>query len=166
MGVLANRLGLTKSAIYHHISSKEEILVEATGKALEELNSVVEAVRAGGGGSYERVRQLIEGATRVLCEYPAYVRLLLGLRGNTEVELEIMERRRLLTNVLVEEVRRAQESGHLCNDVSAGVAARLMFGMINSIVEWYHPGGAYGADELAGIVPRVLLEGVASARAE
>ena len=39
MGTLAERLGLSKSAIYHHISSKEEILVEATDKALAELNT-------------------------------------------------------------------------------------------------------------------------------
>ena len=34
MGARAERRGLSKSAIYHHIASKEEILVEATGKAL------------------------------------------------------------------------------------------------------------------------------------
>lgn len=38
----------------------------------------------------------------------------------------------------------AQSEGALRADMDASVVARLVFGMINSIVEWYRPGGREG----------------------
>ena len=164
MGALAERLGLSKSAIYHHIASKEEILVEATGKALEELRAVVDGALEASDDPVEQLRLLIAGTTRVLCEYPAYVRLLLRLRGNTDVELAIMERRRGITRALVDVVERAQAEGALRTDLEAGVVARLIFGMINSIVEWYKPEGQYAPADLAAITPEMVFTGIVRAR--
>ena len=160
MGTLAERLGLSKSAIYHHISSKEEILVEATDKALAELKAVMDAALAESDDPLEQLRLLVAGTTRVLCQFPAYVRLLLRLRGNTEVEREIMARRRLLTRALVDVVDRAQAEGSLRSDLEAGVVARLIFGMINSIVEWYRPDGKYAPEDLAELTPQMIFEGI------
>lgn len=164
MGALAERLGLSKSAIYHHIASKEEILVEATDKALEELTAVVEGAHAETGDPVEQLRLLIGGTTRVLCEYPAYVRLLLRLRGNTDAELAIMARRRVITRALVAVVERAQEEGSLRTDLEAGVVARLIFGMINSIVEWYNPEGRYAPEDLEAITPEMVFTGIVRSR--
>lgn len=164
MGALAERLGLSKSAIYHHIASKEEILVEATGKALEELRAVVDGALEASDDPVEQLRLLIAGTTRVLCEYPAYVRLLLRLRGNTDVELAIMERRRGITRALVDVVERAQVEGSLRTDLEAGVVARLIFGMINSIVEWYKPEGQYAPADLAAITPEMVFTGIVRSR--
>lgn len=160
MGALAVRLGLSKSAIYHHISSKEEILVEATDKALEQLNAVVEGALEATNDPVEQLRLLVGGTTRVLCEYPAYVRLLLRLRGNTDAELAIMERRRRITRSLVDVVTRAQGEGSLRTDLEAGVVARLIFGMINSIVEWYRPEGKYAPEDLAALTPEMVFTGI------
>lgn len=164
MGALAERLGLSKSAIYHHIASKEEILVEATGKALEELRAVVDGALEASDDPVGQLRLLIAGTTRVLCEYPAYVRLLLRLRGNTDVELAIMERRRGITRALVDVVERAQAEGSLRTDLEAGVVARLIFGMINSIVEWYKPEGQYAPADLAAITPEMVFTGIVRSR--
>lgn len=160
MGVLAERLGLSKSAIYHHITSKEEILVEATDKALAELGAVVDHALAETDAPVGQLRLLIAGTTRVLCEYPAYVRLLLRLRGNTEVELEIMARRRVITHTLIDVVSRARAEGSLRADLDSGVVGRLIFGMINSIVEWYQPDGKYSPEDLAALTPQIIFDGI------
>ena len=112
----------------------------------------------------EQLRLLIAGTTRVLCERPAYVRLLLRLRGNTDVELAIMERRRGITRALVDVVERAQAEGSLRTDLEAGVVARLIFGMINSIVEWYKPEGQYVPADLAAITPEMVFSGIVRSR--
>ena len=41
MGVLASRLALSKSAIYHHFTSKEELLELALNEALSGLEGVL-----------------------------------------------------------------------------------------------------------------------------
>lgn len=160
MGALAERLGLSKSAIYHHITSKEEILVEATDKALAELGDVVDHALAETDKPVGQLRLLIAGTTRVLCEYPAYVRLLLRLRGNTEVELGIMARRRVITRTLIDVVDRARAEGSLRTDLDSGVVGRLIFGMINSIVEWYRPDGKYSPGDLAELTPQIIFDGI------
>ena len=40
------------------------------------------------------------------------------------------------------------------------IVERLLFGMINSIVEWYRPGGPEDADTLADDVIAVALDGL------
>ena len=43
-----------------------------------------------------------------------------------------------------------------------GLAERFTFGLINSIVEWYRPGGRYTHDEIADAVLRFLRGGLAT----
>ncbi|UUT35032.1 hypothetical protein L2X98_32475 [Microbacterium elymi] len=57
-------------------------------------------------------------------------------------------------------VRAAQEEGSVRADVDASVATRLVFGMVNSLVEWYRPGGGESADQLARDVLAVALDGL------
>ncbi|MGA8208840.1 MAG: helix-turn-helix domain-containing protein, partial [Nocardioidaceae bacterium] len=52
VGDIAADLGLTKSAIYHHVPSKEHLLSAALDEALDGLTAAIdEALRAGGGDS-------------------------------------------------------------------------------------------------------------------
>ena len=46
MGDLARELGLTKSAIYHHVPSKEHLLERALDEALDELTAALDTVQA------------------------------------------------------------------------------------------------------------------------
>jgi hypothetical protein len=50
------------------------------------------------------------------------------------------------------------------DDVDAAVAARLVFGMINSLVEWYRPDGEVDAETLADDLLHVALDGLAAPR--
>ncbi|MCZ4141560.1 TetR family transcriptional regulator, partial [Escherichia coli] len=46
MGKLADRLGISKSAIYHHVPSKEDLLRLALDEALIPLEAVIAEVRS------------------------------------------------------------------------------------------------------------------------
>ena len=160
MGVLADRLGLSKSAIYHHFSSKDEILDRALDTALGALEGVLEQTDAAGGRAADRLDLVLRGAVHVLVEKLPYVTLLLRVRGNTEVERRALARRRAFDKRVTALVSEAQAEGSLRSDLDASVVSRLAFGMINSIVEWYRPGGAEDADTLADDVVAVALGGL------
>ncbi|WP_293952300.1 TetR/AcrR family transcriptional regulator [uncultured Corynebacterium sp.] len=162
MGALATTLGITKSAIYHHISSKEEILVSATDQALEALFDILDTADELEGTAKDRLSLAISGATRVLCENPENVTLLLRLRGNTEVEKQILERRRKITRKLIEYVDAAQVEGAVRSNLDAGMVARLTFGMINSLVEWYRPDGETSPEELSQLMPEFVFQGLSA----
>ncbi|NEN04277.1 TetR/AcrR family transcriptional regulator [Diaminobutyricibacter tongyongensis] len=160
MGVLAARLGLSKSAIYHHVASKDELLELALGQALDGLEGVLLEEAASTGDAAERLAHVLRGAVRVLTDKLPYVTLLLRVRGNTEVERRALARRRAFDRAVAALVVEARDEGSLRADVDPGVATRLLFGMINSIVEWYRPGGAEGADQLAEDVLTVAFDGL------
>lgn len=158
VAALATRLGLSKAALYHHFSSKEEILDTALGEALDGLEGVLADTRAVVPG--ERLAAVLQGAVRVLAAHLPSVTLLLRVRGNSEVERRALERRRAFDQEVTGIVRAAQEDGAVRPDVDASVATRLLFGMVNSLVEWYRPGGAEDADALARDVLTVALDGL------
>ena len=160
MGVLATRLGLSKSAIYHHVASKDELLELALGQALDGLEGVLREESGLTGDASDRLAHVLRGAVRVLTDKLPYVTLLLRVRGNTDVERTALARRRAFDRAVAALVVEARDEGSLRSDVDPGVATRLLFGMINSIVEWYRPGGAEGADQLAEDVLTVAFDGL------
>ncbi|GAA1758115.1 TetR/AcrR family transcriptional regulator [Agromyces humatus] len=160
MGVLADRLGLSKSAIYHHFASKDEILDRALDTALGALEGVLAEADTATGRAADRLDLVLRGAVHVLVDKLPYVTLLLRVRGNTEVERRALARRRAFDKEVTSLVSEAQAEGSLRSDIDASVVSRLAFGMINSIVEWYRPGGREDADNLAGDVTAVALDGL------
>lgn len=160
MGVLADRLGLSKSAIYHHFASKDEILDRALDAALGALEGVLSEADAATGRAADRLDLVLRGAVHVLVDKLPYVTLLLRVRGNTEVERRALARRRAFDKTVTALVSEAQAEGSLRSDIDASVVSRLAFGMINSIVEWYRAGGREDADRLADDVVAVVLDGL------
>jgi AcrR family transcriptional regulator len=152
MGTLAERLGLSKSAVYHHFASKEQLLEAALDEGLGALEGVLAEPDAREGPPAARLRFVLDRAVHVLVERLPYVTLLLRLRGNTPVERAALDRRREFDRAVTALVVEARDAGELRNDIDASVAERLLFGMINSIVEWYRPEGPEDAERLAADV--------------
>lgn len=171
MGDLARELGLTKSAIYHHVTSKEQLLEMALDAALTELSEAVEATTttyAAATGrppasAHERLRALVARSVEVLVAHQPEVTLLLRVRGNSPVELAALERRRWIDARLADLVRAAVDEGSLRDDVDPDLVSRLLFGMVNSLVEWHRPGGDVDAGVLAHAVTTLAFDGLRAA---
>ncbi|WP_026529422.1 TetR/AcrR family transcriptional regulator [Haematomicrobium sanguinis] len=159
MGVLADRLGISKSAIYHHVSSKEELLRMALERALGGLESVLDQAPAD-VPAIAALENVLRGTVNVLVEHLPEVTLLLRLRGNSEMEREALTRRRTIDRRFAVLVRQAQEEGALRSDIEARTAERLMLGTVNSLVEWYRPGGSLSASALADQVITMVFGGL------
>lgn len=160
IGILSQALGVSKSAIYHHVDSKEQLLGMALERALGGLDDVISASEAAGAVAWEQLEVLLQGALRLLVEQQANVTLLLRLRGNSPVELDALQRRRTATKRIERIVRRAQQEGSVRTDVPAQVLTRLVLGSANSLTEWYRPEGSVSPGQLVDEVSRVILDGV------
>lgn len=164
MGVLADNLGITKSAIYHHVPSKEYLLRLALDRALGGLEAILVDPLASTGPAIDRLRYVVRSAVGVLTEQLPFVTLLLRLRGNTELERAALERRRAFNGAVADLVDEARAEGAIRNDIDPRTASRLLFGMINSIVEWYRPDGPVQPEDLANDVVTVVFEGLRAPR--
>ena len=160
MGVLAENLGITKSAIYHHVPSKEYLLQLALDQALGGLEAILDQPQAKAGAADARLEFVLRSAVGVLTERLPYVTLLLRLRGNTEIERTALERRRAFDHAVAALVDEARTDGTLRRDIDARTTTRLLFGMINSIVEWFSPEGPLTAEKLADDVVKVAFGGL------
>ena len=69
-------------------------------------------------------------------------------------------RKRLLDERLASLVRAAAEEGSIRDDLAPEVITRLLFGMVNSLVEWYSPGGTVHPDDLAEAVTGLAFDGL------
>jgi len=162
MGVLAENLGITKSAIYHHVPSKEYLLQIALDKALGGLEAILDETQAKTGAADARLEFVLRSAVAVLTDRLPYVTLLLRLRGNTEIERSALERRREFDHAVAGLVDEARADGTLRGDIDARTTTRLLFGMINSIVEWFSPDGPLTPEKLADDVVKVAFGGLRS----
>ena len=160
MRELSERLGIAKSAIYHHVTGKEELLRLALDRALTGLSAVADRARVLPAPAIERLEYLVRGSVEVLEAESPYVTLLLRVRGNTTVERAALDRRRAFDRFVADLVGAAQRDGDIDPDRDALITARLLFGLVNSIVEWYRPTRRAGAPSLADAVCAMAFDGL------
>jgi hypothetical protein len=138
------------------VSGKEELLRLALDRALDGLWEAGERARGLDAPAIERLEALVRDAVLVLAERLPYVTLLLRVRGNTEIERAALDRRRAF-DALVEE---AEGDGDIRPDIDPKLAARLLFGTVNSIVEWYRPTSSTSPAALAEAVCAIAFDGL------
>jgi AcrR family transcriptional regulator len=161
---LSRKLGITKSAIYHHVPSKQELLRLAVDRALGGLFGVARDAEALDGRAIDRLEYLVRGSITVLVEQLPFVTLLLRVRGNTKVERAALTRRREFDAIVTDLVKQAESEGDLRPDIDPAVTARLLFGMVNSLIEWYRPRNGSSAAEIGEAVYRMAFEGLRATR--
>jgi len=161
MGDLAAELGVTKSAIYHHVPSKEHLLSLALDEALVGLEEAITgAEHLAGASPYERLRSVVRESVQVLVLHQPAVTLLLRVRGNSETELKALARRRRIDARLAALVQAAVDEGSLRSDLAPDLVSRLLFGMVNSLVEWHRPGRGIDAHGLADAIATLAFDGL------
>ncbi len=57
-------------------------------------------------------------------------------------------------------MRAAVDEGSLRSDIAPELISRLLFGMVNSLVEWYRPDGPVPVHEISAAVTDLAFEGL------
>lgn len=159
---LSRASGLSKSSLYHHVSSKEELLRRALEHAVDPLFAIIDEPDASQGRAVDRLEYVIARAVQVLTERLPYVTLLLRVHGNTDTERWALDRRRDFDKVIARLVRDAISDGDLRSDLDAATTARLLLGLVNSLVEWYRPKSRHAdaVDRLAAHITTLAFDGL------
>jgi AcrR family transcriptional regulator len=160
MDVLAERLGISKSSIYHHVSGKSELLELALNRALNALFAVTVERQATEGRYIDRLEYLVRRSVDILVAELPYVTLLLRVRGNSAVERRAVARRREFDRFVSELVVAAAAEGDLRAEIAPTLVAKLLFGTVNSLIEWYRPRTDGSANALADAVVAMTFDGL------
>ena len=118
--------------------------------AFAQARGIVDSMVSDAARSPIKVYRL-RGSVAVLQRRLPYVTLLLRARGNTAVERAAVNRRRQFDRYVAGLVKQAEADGDIRPDIDPGVTARLLFGMVNSLIEWYRPAHSDLADAVCAI---------------
>ena len=163
---LAGRLGITKSAIYHHVPSKEELLAaESSIGPWTQLFAVarraVQPARPGHHRLEHLVRASISRARRRLAVVTAAVA---GPGQHRHRAGRAGPARGSGPDAVTGLVAEAIAEGDVRSDLNPATTARLLFGLVNSLVEWYRPGSGATASDVADAVAVLAFDGLRSRR--
>jgi AcrR family transcriptional regulator len=157
---VAEAAGITKASIYYHAEGKEALLARGAGRALEALFAVLEEPAAKEGREIDRLKYVMKRTIEITVKRLPEVALLLRVRGNTETERWILEQRRRFDRLVATMVNKAQTKGEISVDIEPGLITRLLFGMLNSITEWYRPDGGLTVDDVVAAATRIAFKGL------
>jgi AcrR family transcriptional regulator len=157
---LAERLGIQKASLYHHISGKEDLLYEISLKSLRDLGEVVGAVWETEPPE-TRLRQMI--ATHLdaaLDEREMHMTMLVELRVlSPERRADIVERRGRYEELLRTAIAADQEDGRLRTDIDPKYLTLALLNLLNWTIWWFQPDGDLGAPELGDLLADIFLDG-------
>ena len=161
MADIASIVNLQKASLYHHISSKQEILLELLDRALEMLTARIFPITLDSIPADEKLRLMIRVYLQSLAENSDLSSVLLFEHRSLDRKSHarhIPNRDRfesLWRNVFTEGVN---SKLFACQDI--GLALRGLMGTLNWTLTWYHPGGKFTIEEIGDQYADMLFHGL------
>lgn len=161
MADIAETVQLQKASLYHHVSSKQEILLALLDRALDMLFEQVDLVAKQPMPADEKLRQMVQVYLRLLAENSDLSAVLLFEHRSLEPaqhKRHIPNRDRfeaLWREVLVDGLR----SG-LFDSADPALVVRAMMGSLNWTLTWYRPDGKLTIEQIADQYTNLLLKGL------
>ncbi|MDQ3735737.1 MAG: TetR/AcrR family transcriptional regulator [Actinomycetota bacterium] len=160
---LAAAAGISKSSIYHHVAGKEDLLERALDRALTALFGVLDEIDPQ-ASALDQLAGVVRRCVEVLMREFPYVTLLLRLRGNSRVERAALQRRRDFDAKVVHLVSRALDDGTVTSGLDPVLTTKLIFGLVNSLSEWYRPERGMESSDIPEAVVALVMRGLTAPR--
>ncbi len=164
MNDVAQRLGITKPALYHYFQNKEQILLECyrLGSAL--IEETLNEIAAHCGTGVEKVEAFIYSYANVMTiNFGRCVMRLDEGDLSLDARTEVRKYKRKIDRRLRSFIQEGINDGSI-TACDAKIAAFSIAGALNWICQWYEPEGALSADEIASQFARTLTQGLARRR--
>ena len=158
---IAQAVRLQKASLYHHVSSKQEILVDVLNQALDLLIERMQAVMAQPLAPDEKLRQAMRVYLTTLLEHRDLAAVLLLEHRNLSPELHArhIPRRDRFEQLWRDLIQQGLDDGVFCC-ADPAMASRALLGVMNWTITWYRPGGACTPEEVAAQFSDLFLLGL------
>lgn len=160
MDDVARAAGITKASIYHHVSGKEALLERGLTRALDALFAILEEAPSRDGRPAERLRAIVRRVAETTLSHLPEVTVLFRVHGISKIPRDALDRRRAFDRYVADLIVAGQRAGEVRADLDPRVASRLIFGMSNSIVEWYGPKSRITPQRLVDSIVGLIFEGI------
>lgn len=158
---IAAAVNLQKASLYHHVNSKQEILVALLDRALDMLIEEMQAVLAQPLPPDQKLPLAIQAYLSAMLEHRDLAVILLMEHRSLDAEhharhIPRRDRFEQLWRDLIEE---GMQTGVFCC-ADPAMASRALLGVLNWTITWYRPDGALHPDEIAAQFANLFLLGL------
>jgi AcrR family transcriptional regulator len=158
---VADRLNITKPALYHYFRNKEEILLECYRLGTTLIGETLDNIASDCGTGLEKVEAFIYSYANVMTvNFGRCVMRLDDGDLSSAAFAEVRNYKRKIDRRLRSFIQEGIEDGSIA-PCDAKIAAFAIAGAVNWICQWYEPEGALSAEEIASQFARILTQGLA-----
>lgn len=158
---IALAVNLQKASLYHHVSSKQEILFELLNRGIQILTEKVEAALTIPGSPDERLRNAIRAYLVALTEHQELTSVLLLEYRSLEPSYHgrhIEERDRF--ELIWRDLIKSGVDAEIFTCEHPSLSARALLGVMNWSVTWFRVDGPMSAGEIADQITDLFLLGL------
>ncbi|HVN15892.1 MAG TPA: TetR/AcrR family transcriptional regulator [Anaerolineales bacterium] len=161
MADIAKSVNLQKASLYHHVSSKQEILLALLDRALEMLTERITPIASQSIPADKKLHQMIRVYLQSLAEQPDLSSVLLFEHRSLDKKSHVRhipnrDRFESLWRDVVKEGVRADLFS--CPDV--GMTVRALMGTLNWTLTWYRPDGPLSIERIADQYTDLFFNGL------
>ena len=162
MNDVADRLRITKPALYHYFSNKEEILLECYRLGVGLIEETLSEIADHCGNGLQKVEAFIRSYANVMTlNFGRCVMRLDEGDLTKEARSEVRSYKKKIDRRLRSFVQEGIQDGSIA-PCDPKIAAFSIAGSLNWICMWYEPAGALSPDEIANQFARTLTVGLAA----
>jgi AcrR family transcriptional regulator len=159
---VAERLNITKPALYHYFRNKEEILLECYHLGTGLIGEILNDIAAHCGTGLEKVEAFIYSYANVMTvNFGRCVMRMDEGDLSSEAFAEVRTYKRKIDRRLRSFIQEGIEDGSIA-PCDPKIAAFSIAGALNWICMWYEPSGAMSPEEIATQFARTLTQGLVS----
>jgi TetR/AcrR family transcriptional regulator, cholesterol catabolism regulator len=161
MSAIADAVNLQKASLYHHVTSKQEILLALLDRALGMLTDHIADIASQTIPADQKLRQMIHAYLSALADNADLAAVLLFEHRSLDKKSHARhvphrdKFEEIWRDVLNEGVRTKVFD---CPDT--GVVVRALMGMMNWTLTWYRSGGGKSIDHIADEYADLLFHGL------
>jgi AcrR family transcriptional regulator len=161
MNNIALGSGIQKASIYHHYSSKEDILFDILITTLDDLIDYLDDCLYGIKEVEDRLRAAVRSHVKFHCDRQKEVLIADSeLRGLTAKNYKSIVERRDLYELKIQEIIKKGIKDGIFSNTDVKVASYAVLTMCTSVATWYNPKGRLSRQDIMQIYEQLVLNGL------
>jgi len=161
MDDIAAAAGVTKRTVYHHVGSKQNLLVEIHTAFVDEGLRRCAAIPAD-LPPVERLRRLLLEHISIVVRHRKDIAVFFEEAKHLDAESaeSVIVRRDRYEHIFREAMADAQRSGELDDSLDTKVLTLLILGGLTDMYRWFQPRRDGSTESIIALVTRIIFEGI------